>query len=712
MAFDQATRNFLQRTVSKCREILAGRWHAPTEGEFFRQLQEIYGISPDGVAAPMDVLAHLGDEDLETARVLRDTIDHYAAGLVAAAKTEKEARREAVMRVAREQAFTVLNRLAALRMAEERGIVLECVRKGAQSEGFQLFLQSAGSSYGTTSSAYRAYLYVLFDELACDLGILFNRCDKSSLLFPRHEALESLLKELNGTGEANRDASFSPEQVASHWGEDEAIGWIYQYYNDPSERKKMREESSAPRNSRELAVRNQFFTPRYVVEFLTDNTLGRIWYEMTQGDTKLKEQCHYLVRRPNEIFLKPGEDAPDQPNQDNLSQEELLRQPIYIPHRPLKDPRDIRLLDPACGSMHFGLYAFDLFSVIYNEAWELAHGPDDARKRAETFTSFVAFADSFSDKAAFLREVPRLIVEHNIHGIDIDPRAAQIAGLSLWLRAQRAWHQDSVRPLDRPRITRSNVVCAEPMPGEKELLREFINQQFPAGERAAITFLLEAVFDRMALAGEAGSLLGIEEEISTAVAEAKRIWKQGPRHEQAVLFPETGGHPKQDEIALDLSGVTDEQFWERAEQKIYDALDTYAQLAGNNLEIQRRLFSEDTAQGFAFIDLCRKRYDVWVMNPPFGAVTKAYQQLFAAAYPSGKADMACAFVERAMSRMLPGGRVGVLMTRTPFFLSSFSEWRIEKIIERGGLQVFADLGYGVLDAMVETCAFVLQPSSQ
>ena len=121
-------------------------------------------------------------------------------------------------------------------------------------------------------------------------------------------------------------------------------------------------ESAAPRNSRELAVRNQFFTPRYVVEFLTDNTLGRIWYEMTRGDTRLKEQCRYLVRRPNEIFLKPGETAPESSTkQDNLSQEELLKQPVHIPHRPLKDPRTILMLDPACGSMHFGLYAFDLF---------------------------------------------------------------------------------------------------------------------------------------------------------------------------------------------------------------------------------------------------------------------------------------------------------------------------------------------------------------
>ena len=224
----------------------------------------------------------------------------------------------------------------------------------------------------------------------------------------------------------------------------------------------------------------------------------------------------------------------------------------------------------------------------------------------------------FADKAAFLREVPRLIIEHNIHGIDIDPRAAQIAGLSLWLRAQRAWHQAGVKPADRPRITRSNVVCAEPMPGEKELLREFVEQQFPAGERPAFAFLLERIFDHMTLAGEAGSLLRIEEEIRTAIADAKRLWKEGPKHEQATLFSEPGRKAGQGEMRLDLSGITDEQFWERAEQRIYDALEAYAEQAENGGGFQRRLFADDAAQGFAFIDLCRKRYDVVVMNPPFG----------------------------------------------------------------------------------------------
>ena len=83
--------------------------------------------------------------------------------------------------------------------------------------------------------------------------------------------------------------------------------------------------SQAPRNSRELAARNQFFTPHYVVQFLTDNTFRRIWVEMQGGQTALVERCEYLVRRPGDAAVP----------------------------RAKKDPRDIRVLDPACGSGHF-----------------------------------------------------------------------------------------------------------------------------------------------------------------------------------------------------------------------------------------------------------------------------------------------------------------------------------------------------------------------
>ena len=67
----------------------------------------------------------------------------------------------------------------------------------------------------------------------------------------------------------------------------------------------MREESNKPRNSREMAVRNQFFTPEYIVRFLTDNSLGRIWYEMTKGQSLIGEkQCSYMVKKPDETLTE------------------------------------------------------------------------------------------------------------------------------------------------------------------------------------------------------------------------------------------------------------------------------------------------------------------------------------------------------------------------------------------------------------------------
>src|SRR5262249_39457770 len=168
--------------------------------------------------------------------------------------------------------------------------------------------------------------------------------------------------------------------------------------------------------------RNQFFTPRYVVEFLTDNTLGRIWYEMRKGETRLKDQCRYMVRRPTEVFLAEGEQSPKgtPETRDDLSQDELLKQPIYIPHRSKKDPRELKILDPACGSGHFLLYCFDLLLAIYEEAYD---DPDLGPALKEAYP---ALADL--KKAA-----PGLILSRNLHGIDIDLRGTQIAALALWL---------------------------------------------------------------------------------------------------------------------------------------------------------------------------------------------------------------------------------------------------------------------------------------
>src|ERR1022692_3976950 len=192
-----------------------------------------------------------------------------------------------------------------------------------------------------------------------------------------------------------------------------------------------------PAHSRELAVRNQFFTPRYVVQFLVDNTLGRIWREMHGETTRLVELCDYLVSSGVE-----------------------QAQP-----RSRSDPRDLRILDPACGSGHFLLYSFDLLLTIYEEAY------------GDTELG-TALQKDYPKLEDLRRDVPRLILARNLHGIDIDLRASQIAALALWLRCQRAYQEMGLKK-DRPKITRSNFVCAEPMPGEHNVLKGFVRQLEP-----------------------------------------------------------------------------------------------------------------------------------------------------------------------------------------------------------------------------------------
>ncbi|HUX22220.1 MAG TPA: SAM-dependent methyltransferase, partial [Spirochaetia bacterium] len=148
MAFDNASRGALQRLVSEVRLLL--------DQEFSTQLASIYGIQVNGEMASLDDLTHLSDDDFVIASILRKRIAHLGG-------TSQTRSGEAVSRVIREQAFTILNRFAAMRMAEERKIVRQCLGRGYESEGFKLYLAISGSSMGERFERYRAYLQSLFD---------------------------------------------------------------------------------------------------------------------------------------------------------------------------------------------------------------------------------------------------------------------------------------------------------------------------------------------------------------------------------------------------------------------------------------------------------------------------------------------------------------------------------------------------------------------
>ena len=604
---DKDTRNAIERATQRARKLL--------EDDFALQLEGTFDVLRVGTVVPK-AGDHLSPRQVFQRDKIVAAIEHKrAAGMIPA---------DAVADYLRDAAFTALNRFVALKMLEARELVQECITKGEQSAGYREFCGLApGIALLPEGTGYRLYIESLFDELSTEVKVLFDRRDSSSVLWPKRATFEELLDVLNAS------------ELAGIWGEDETIGGVYQFFNGADERKKMREESQAPRNSRELAVRNQFFTPRYVVQFLTDNTLGRIWYEMRGTKTALAERCEYMVRKPDEEF------AP----------------------RARKDPRDLRVLDPACGSGHFLLYAFDLLVEIYEDA----HADAESPKSEATGRTL---AEDFPSIDALRKAVPGLVLAHNLYGVDIDPRCAQIAQLALWMRVQKAYRDFGIGRADRAPIRRSNIVVAEPLVADEQIAKEFVAK---LGD-VALGRVFSSLVESLSLAGDMGLLLRVEQLVARG---AKR-------------------------------GQTGDLF-APPEERLRAALVLFVSDEGGPANTRRRLFADDAAHGVALLGVAEKKFDVVLMNPPFGSGSTRAKKDFEKAYPKTKNDVYAAFIERSIELLASHGRVGAITSRTGFFLSSFQKWREEVVLKLAPPVVFADLGAGVLDsAMVETAAYCLE----
>ncbi len=610
LGLNKETRNSIASATQLARSLLEVDFAAQLEGDF-----DVHQNGSVGAKAGRHLSARRA---YQRERIIA-AIDHKrSTGL---------SPEDAVRDYLRDAAFTTLNRFVALKMLEARELVQECISKGEQSGGYREFCGMApGLLLLAESAGYRLYLESLFDELSTEVKVLFDRRDPSSVLWPKRATFEQLLEILNGT------------DLVRVWVEDETIGWVYQFFNGQDERRKMRDESQAPRNSRELAVRNQFFTPRYVVQFLTDNTLGRIWYEMRATKTVLADKCEYMVRKPGEEF------AP----------------------RMKKDPRDLRVLDPACGSGHFLLYAFDLLLAIYEEAYADPKGP-----KSEATGKLLA--EDYPSLEVLKKAVPSLVLAHNLHGVDIDPRCAQIAQLALWMRAQKAYRDYGIARGDRAKIRRSNIVVAEPLVADNQIAKEFVAKLDDADLGRVFTSLVES----LSLAGDLGLLLRVDQLVG----------RQAKRGQTGELFAPP-------------------------EERIRAALDRFVREQASATSTRRRLFVDDAAHGVALLTVAEKKFDVILMNPPFGAGSMRAKQEFEREYPRTKIDVCAAFVERGIQLLSARGRLGAITSRTGFFLSSFQKWREEVLLKGAPPSVFADLGAGVLDsAMVETAAYCLEAAS-
>ena len=596
----QETRNQIRNTVLGIRRLL--------ELDIAEQLEGVFGITRSGKIQPFSSMPTLQEDPV---------LQHERRQIEAALKHDREAglsAKEAVTRFIHETAYTVLNRLVAIKMLETRELLRrEAVADGRGSTGFKDFQKVCPQlCQSQPDFGYQLFLELLFDELAVSIRPLFDRSGPHSIIFPRWPTLAQVLSLLN-----------QPE-LAEVWAVDETIGWVYQYFNTP-DRERVR-QGGRPKRPEAVAVINQFYTPRYVVEFLVDNTLGKLWLEMRQGQSRLAKKCQMLAMRPNESF------RPRQP----------------------KDPPDIKIVDPAVGSGHFLHYAFDLLMIIYEEAgYEVA-------------------------------EAPALILEHNLFGVDIDPRAVQLAAFTLYLRA-RAYEKALDAPA-RARLPAANLVVAEPMPGDKRIFEEFLT-----GQRQEVKNVCRSIWDLLTLAAEAGSLLKVEAAFDEAIARERARLAQQPLFDTEKL-------------------LDNEIFWQELAGRIVELFHDYYRTALTQADINRTLFAAESEQGFRLLDLLRQDYDVVLMNPPYGDTTPTAKDYLAGNYPDTRNDLYAAFIERALAFLrASGGYVGAITSRTFMFLKSFQKLREDVIFSQARMSPVADLGFGVLDtAMVETVAFVLE----
>ena len=479
---DVAQRSKLERLIIRARTLLESDFAAQAEGRF--------GIHLDGTIEDEAALP-----DNTTDKITRCDLEQIVAHL----RMLGEDQAGAVARLLREAAFTHLNRLIAIRIAEAIELLPESLANGPHSRGFM----DLGEIMPMLSGDYRAYLRLCGDELAADTPALFDPRNPLLALEPSTVAFDELV------------ALLADPETVDIWSAVDALGWAYQFFNTGDERREMR-EAQAPRNSRELAVRNQFFTPRYVVDFLVQNTIGRRLIESDPASSLLDEMP-MLVDPPRE----PGTSL---------------------------DLEDVRCLDPACGSGHFLLGCYD----VLERAWELA-------------------GVSPSESA------PRIVA--SLWGVDIDVRCAQVASAAIVFRARRHC-RDLVIPrpniitarglpggsselpsglqltaAQRDLIDRvSNVLASAPLLGvllqaEKVLDREIRHSQFggqpgtlPLNDEAAATNEYELLTQLQAIADQASSSV-IERLLAAEANDAIRLIDVVRQRYDAVLMNPPFGAP-------------------------------------------------------------------------------------------------------------------------------------------------------------------------
>ena len=623
---------------------------AALEDEGGQQLEGIYGWLPDGTFAAAEKYPALAQ--LDEARETRQRLEQFAADEKAIGVAGKEAR----TKVIREIAFTWLNRFVAFRLLEERRLIKEAISRLGDSNAYKLWLaddanEAAYTEYqkgglpinamgeGPSDFAYRRFLLWQCREQAKDVSVLFDPETLASRLCPRPLVLKQLVADMNA------------DDLAAAWkiGNEETVGWIYQAFNAEELQAAFAgaREQGKKFEPQDIPAVTQLFTIRWVVRFLVQNTLGRLWLEL-HPDSRLKDSLDYLVPVEN-------------------------RQT-----RALKLAREISFLDPCCGSMHFGLIAFDIYAEMYREELERA-GQEGWPAEASVSSA---------------EDIPASIVTHNIYGIDLDVRAIQLSALTLLLRAR------TLNP--KCAFTDSNLASANIEQLTAGRLEEFIQQArftHPIYERT-----LKALAARLKDSENLGSLLRLDRDLEKLVADERK--RAETDRQFRLAFPALTS-----EHFTTREGI--EEFFEIIGEQILRHLDTFVR-ESRSVGQDAGHFVAEAAKGLRFLRIIQHRFDVVTTNPPYLSSRKMNQrlaELMVKEYPEGKSDLYAGFIIRCQELLKEAGLMGMLTMHTFMFIGSYEKLR-NRLSKHLLIDTVAHFGGGLFavgnPGTLQTAAFVLR----
>lgn len=355
-----------------------------------------------------------------------------------------------------EMAYTWFNRFAAIRYMEVRGYLPcgvrmlssycetseydrfspDCLRMPTELDlpGLERDRVFDLVAAADDEALFRLILVAQMNELAECLPDIFGRVGTADALLLPTRLLDH--------GEEGVLCALVERVKRSTWENVESLGWMYQFYN--SEVKDAFFKSKAKETPDTIGPATQLFTPNWIVRYMVQNSLGRLWM-LNNPKSPLRDEMEYYIE-------------PDAEHEDFIK---------------IEGPEDISLCDPACGSGHILVYAFELLAKMYLE------------------------------REYRMRDIPRLILSKNLHGMEIDPRAAQIAGLALAMCA---------REMDRRffgRGVQADVAVLGPVMLEED--------DIPHGTALAKK---KDLIDALTHLGEVGSLLAPSEGDLAALREA------------------------------------------------------------------------------------------------------------------------------------------------------------------------------------------------